>query len=359
MRRIIRAERVKLPNVQRLNKKGVLHKYHRQTRAKLPSDIPEDHPTFISAWSAEEATKSTPAAKAKSGTIAHGCEAYLASGEYRDLSEGYRPVIRRHVEAIKYAYGPAKMADLRTRHIDTDIDPLTPAVAKSRRKGWRKIVPFWYRKGWVATDMSLAAQSKKLKKSDGHKEWSQKDVDTFRAFWPVDTPQRHAMELLQWTGARASDAVRLGHGMIDQDGLLSFKQVKTRAMAYVPWFGPAQGMEAQRQTLLNYPTPHMVFLVTAHHKARSVKAFSQWFSKSATDAGLPELSAHGLRKYRMNQLAENSCSVLQMQSWVGHLTLSEVELYTRRVDRRRAFIGTEQVQNLVNHPTEFTKNTRK
>lgn len=355
MRRIVRSERVKLPRVQRLNKGGTVHKYHRVTRAKLPSDVPEDHPEFIAAWTAEEARKTSIGPKPKAGTIAAGCSAYLSSGEFRDLSDGYRPVIRRHVDAIRLTGGTGMMADLRTRHIDADLEPLTPAVAKSRRKAWRKLVPFWRRRGWVESDVSEASHSKPQPKTDGHIEWTQDDVDQFRQFWPVDTPQRHAMELAQWTGARASDLVKLGPGMIDRDGLLTFTQQKTGQPAYVPWSCPAQGLEPQRETLLQYPTPHMVFLVTRFEKPRSVKAFSQWFSAAATDAKLPNLTAHGLRKYRMNQLAEAGASVLQMQSWVGHMTLDEVVHYTRRVDRRRAFLGTEQDRNVVNHPSKFTK----
>lgn len=348
MRRIIRAERVKLPNVHRPIKNGVRYKYHRKTGAPLPKDVPEDHPSFIAAWTAEEAKKPMGRSRAADGTIGKGCEAYIASNEYKSLSESYRPVIRRHIEAIRTSGAAGKMSDLQTKHIDADLDALTPAVAKSRRKAWRKLVPFWKRKGWITEDVSMNSQSPKLPKSEGHIEWTVGDVEKFRNYWSNDTPQRQAFELLQWTGARASDAVRLGPGMIDIDGLLVFTQTKTKVKAFVPWFAPAQGMEGQRAALLSYPTPHMVFLTTAFGKPRSVKAFSQWFSQAATDAKLPSLAAHGLRKYRMNQLAEHGCSVLQMQSWVGHMTLSEVEHYTRRVNRRRAFLGTEQVQNLVN-----------
>jgi len=91
-----------------------------------------------------------------------------------------------------------------------------------------------------------------------------------------------------------------------------------------------------------------VFLVTMYGKPRSPKAFSSWFSEAATKAGLPkELSAHGLRKYRLNTLCEGGASVLQMQAWCGHLTLDEIELYTKRAQRRSAFLGTERKQNAV------------
>ena len=70
---------------------------------------------------------------------------------------------------------------------------------------------------------------------------------------------------------------------------------------------------------------HMVFLSTRTGTAQSHKALSGWFAEAAREAGLRGLTAHGLRKYRMNQLAELGVPVFAMQSWVGHVTLSEVE----------------------------------
>lgn len=56
-------------------------------------------------------------------------------------------------------------------------------------------------------------------------------------------------------------------------------------------------------------------------------------------------SAHGLRKYSKNRLAQNGASILQVQTWVGHATLTEVQEYTRGAERNSAFIGTERKQN--------------
>jgi integrase/recombinase XerD len=351
MRRFIRSERVKLPRVHRITRRGKVYKYHRRTRVELPNNIPEDHPEFIAAWTAEEAKKGPVATKSLQGTIAAACEAYLASGVYRELSDSYRPVIRRHVDAIKLRGGSAKLTDLRHYHINNNLDPLTPAVARSRLKAWRKLGAFWLERGMIPENVSRAATGKPMPKTDGHKEWTHSDVDAFRKYWKLDTQQRLAMEILQWTGVRCVDAIRLGPGMIDRTGILAFKQRKTGVDAFVPWLSPSLGMEGDREDLLalTADVKNMVFLVTNVGKPRSQKGFSQWFSAAATKAGLPNLTAHGLRKFRMNELAEKGASVLQMQAWIGHLSLSEIELYTRKAQRRAAFKGVEQEQNPVKH----------
>lgn len=344
--------KVSLPRVHRVRKAGRVHKYHRVTRAPLPAGIPEDHPDFVAAWSAEEAKGYVPRSRSATGTVAAGCEAFMASRAFRDLSDGYRPVIRRHVEAIRTIGEKAKLSDLRNRHVTADLDPLSPSVARSRLKAWRKLGEFWVARGMVQTDPSVTVRARALPKSDGFKEWTHDDLEKYRAHWPIGTPQRLAVELLQWTGARISDAVRLGPGMV-RGGILSFSQEKTGGEVFVPWTARAAGMERDRADLLALTSDarHMVYLVTIHGKARSRKAFGQWFSDSARAAGLTGLTAHGLRKYRMNRLAEHGASVLQMQAWVGHTTLSEIEHYTRRASRRTAFQGAE----VVNHPGSLQK----
>lgn len=336
---------VKLPHVHRVKgRNGEIFKYHRRTRAKLPSNIAEDSPEFIAAWSEQEARETPKATKssAASDSIAEACETYLGTRAFLDLSDGYRPVIRRHVDAIRLKAGSARLADLRSRHIVADLDPLTPAVGRSRLKAWRKLCAFWFARDMLSENPALQVRAKPMPKSDGHIEWTHADLERFREHWAIGTPQRLAGELLQWTGARASDVVRMGPGMVGRDGILTFRQQKTKGEVFVPWTSPAAGCERDRTDLLALVenTPHKVFLTTNFGKDRSSKSFSQWFSSAASKAGLPHLSAHGLRKYRMNRLAENGASVLQMQAWVGHATLDEIERYTRRAERRRAFTGT-------------------
>jgi len=337
-----------MPRVHRVTKpSGAVFKYHRKTRRPLPSDIPEDHPDFIAAWQAEENGKPAVRSRAKVGTVRAGCEAYLASREYHELSESYRPVIRRHVEAIATQGDTAMMRHLRAKHIAADLAPLSPAVAGSRRKAWRKLGAFWTVNGMVDADPSNDVKRKPMPRSDGHTEWLDGDLAAFRAHWPAGTPQRLACELIQWTGARCSDAVRIGPGMVS-GGLLRFSQKKTGAEVNVPWTVPAFGLDHQRADLMACLEghSHMVFLTTVHGKARSGKAVSGWFAEAARDAGLVGLTAHGLRKYRMNQMAEAGVPLLAMQSWVGHTTLAEVERYTRRASRRNVF--------LVNRSQSFT-----
>lgn len=341
MRRGIRE--VRLPRVHRITKaSGAVFKYHARTRAKLPAGIPETDPAFIEAWAAEERKAPRKGSTATAGTVAAGCEAFLASRTYLDLKPAYRSIIRRHVEAISAQGQKAMIADLAPRHISEDLEPLSPAVASARIKAWRKLAGFWAAKGITATDVAASVKRKAMPQTDGHIAWTDVDVAAFRARWPIGTEQRRAFELLQWTGARCVDVVRLGPQNVGTDGVLSYVQSKTGKPAHVPWTCQAFGLEDQRADLAACIEGKraLVYLLTEYGKPRTAAGFSQWFASAARAAGLARKTAHGLRKYRMIQMAENGLSILVMQAWVGHTTMDEVEEYTRQANRRRTIAGT-------------------
>lgn len=78
---------------------------------------------------------------------------------------------------------------------------------------------------------------------------------------------------------------------------------------------------------------HLTFLVTEYGKSFTAKGFGNWFRKQCNEAGLPQCSAHGLRKAAMVRMAMNGKTTKHGQSMSGHNTLSEVERYTRQADR--------------------------
>ncbi len=77
------------------------------------------------------------------------------------------------------------------------------------------------------------------------------------------------------------------------------------------------------------------FLVTQHGKPYTAPGFGNWFRAQCDAADCPDVSAHGLRKATARRLAEMGCSVHQIASITGHVTLKEVERYTKAADRKR------------------------
>lgn len=341
---------MKLPRVDRRRVGGTVYKYHRHTRAKLPHDIPEDHPEFITAWTAEEARGAPlPKIGGKPGSIGAACKAYLASEQFLALSPDYRRAIRLHIERIATAYGPGQLRDLRERHLKADLSGMTANPARARRKAWRQLLTWSVEANLIGDDPSRSLAAPRPVRTDGHAPWTKSEIEAYRTQWPVTSPQRLAFELTYWTGARRNDVAQLHRRMIGEDGVLTFKQQKTGGRAYIPWTCalPAfadTATHAHLMACIEAQRPRLMLLETRTGKPRSGKAFGPWLATAARAAGVSK-TAHGLRKSRLTQIAEDGGTVHAIMSWGGHKTLSEAQHYIETANRKQAVMGTEQDQN--------------
>lgn len=354
MPRQVRANTVTLKHVQTVQRGGKTYRYLRlpgQPRIKLP-DLPPDHPEFLAAYI--EASRAAPKSiRAQAGSIAAAIESAMRSAAYLDLSQGYRAILRRHLEAIREQAEDAMMRHLRAGDIQADLEPLTPVQARDRMKAWRFLCGQSLGKT-ISSDPSEGVRRPDAPKLKGHEPWTADHIEAFRKRWEIGTVARAAMELLFWTGARRSDVVMIGKGMVDRAGVLIFRQAKTGEEAYVPWTcalpDHAKEGEADREmmhaALKAISTGHMTFLATKQG-TRSSNAVGNLISDAAEKSGFNR-SAHGLRKSRAIWLAERGASAHQIGAWTGHQSLAEITHYIKRADRRKAVMGTDPARISVN-----------
>lgn len=349
MRRIIRNGTVTLEYVtSTTNSAGVTYYYFRRPRGpRVPLGTDPGSSEFMRRYL--DAKDAAPArrSRAEPGSIAAVVEAVKASPKWKTFSDSYRGPMDRHFSQIVADYGAAPIAGLRAYHIEKNIEPLTPSVARHRLKAWSLICRLAKRQRWSGINAASGVERPAVPKTDGFLPWSIDDVGAFRARWPIGTIQRRAFELLYWTAARTNDAVRLCPTMIDSDGVLTFTQSKTGAPANVPWHCAlpdwAQGMEPDRQYLhASLADGVFTFLETDTGKARSIKGLSNLITAAAKEAGLTDRTAHGLRKSRLNRIAEASATSQAIMAWGGHSSLKEADVYIRHAERRLVIMGTEQ-----------------
>lgn len=338
----------KLKGLRRVRQDGKLYIYHRASGVRMP-DLPEDHPDFLRAYlAAEDGAPRQTRGRYQPGTMGALWLAVVRSDRYKGLSEGYRPVIRRHAEAILEAGADVPVKQVRDKHIRNDLAELAAHPANHRRKAWRFLMSQAIEMGWITEDPSAAVAKRATPKSRQHPPWTAGDIKAFRSKWAPETPQRLAFELLHWTGARISTAVTLGPGMVDTDGWLHFVQSKTDGPVWIPFerslpdFVDPADLNQLHRAIKAQGDQHMVWMVTASGKQRSIKAASSWFAKAAKDAGIEgEKSAHGLRVTRAIKLAEAGARPHQIGAWTGHESLAEIEHYSKQANRKRLLSGTE------------------
>lgn len=354
-----RTQIVKLTGLMTIRKRGRVFTYLRrrgQPLVPLP-DLPHNDPEFLQAYAkAKAATKKPVAARGSLTALMMAC---TASEKYLATSSGYRAILRRHFDAIRASYGDLPASGLRDRHIARDVREST--APDHRMKAWRFLCDFAVWSDLLPADPSYGVKPPRRTKTDGHPPWSADDIAAFRARWNIESVPRRAMELLYWTGARISDGVMIGPGMIDASGVLTYRQKKTGDIAHTPWTctlpAYAQAMQPDRDLMhqaIRHAPRHMTFLATAHGSTRSEKALGTLIRESAREAGVAK-SAHGLRKSRAIQLAEFGATPHQIGAWTGHHTLQEVDLYTRKADRRRAVMGTDREDKSANPPGQMCK----
>lgn len=330
---------------------GKVRRYLRVKGQKLVPlpDGPMDGPDFLAAWSAAMLRAKGAEPRPAVGTIAMLCAGFLRSPGFKMHSASYQGILRRHTNAIREKGGKAFARDLMARHITLDMASLAPSVALARLKTWRALCRYGVEVGMMEADPSERVKRPAQVKGEGYPAWTRGEIEAFRARWPIGTVKRAIFELIFYTGCRISDAVQIGAGMVNRDGVLAYRQQKTEGMAYVPWTCalPDYVDPRDRDLCLSAVAPlagHMTFLATRQGRARSGKAIGNDLAAAARQAGV-EKSAHGLRKARATVNAEGGATAHQIGAWTGHESLSEVEHYTRAVDRMRAVIGTERDGN--------------
>jgi integrase len=76
-------------------------------------------------------------------------------------------------------------------------------------------------------------------------------------------------------------------------------------------------------------------IVTESGKPFSDAGFGNKFRRWCDEAGLPNCTAHGLRKAAATRLAEAGCTEQEIMAITGHKTSKQVSVYTKKVDRVR------------------------
>jgi integrase len=140
---------------------------------------------------------------------------------------------------------------------------------------------------------------------------------------------RLALALLLYTAQRRSDVVVMGRQHV-RDGVLIVRQGKTGRLVEIPIHSTLA------EILAGTPSEHLTFLTTGAGKPFSAAGFGNLFREWCDEAALPQhCSAHGLRKAACRRLAEAGCTEHQIAAISGHLSLSEIQRYTRAASRAK------------------------
>jgi integrase len=251
------------------------------------------------------------------------CQQYFSSAEFKALSSTTRSVRRRVLENICLKSGEKPYARMEPRHVRMLRDEKSgPEAANGVLKALRALF------SWAVTaEIAISNPAKNVPKirykTDGFHTWTLDEVSQYEAKHPPGSKPRLALYLLLYTGARRGDVVHLGRQMI-RDGWLTFTASKTGTLVSIPVVPELQA------ELALAPKGNLPFLLTAYGRPFTPAGFGMRFREWCNHAGLPQCSAHGLRKAGATIAAERGASEAQLNVIFGWAENSnESRRYTR------------------------------
>jgi integrase len=257
----------------------------------------------------------------------------------RDLVENFR---FDHIEAILLACSRKRQEGTRT--VGGKV------AAQNLRKQLRRLFAYARRLQWIAVNPVEDAAKIKADKTGGFHTWTEDEIAQYQARHPLGSRARLALEIILWTGQRRGDARLFGPEHLKR-GKINYQQGKT---------GKDMALPASPQLLEAIGAMQRVglktFLVTDFGNPFSRAGFGNKVREWCDQAGLPQCSAHGLRKAIARRMAEGGATQQQIKAVGGWSGDAEVAIYTAAADQERladATLGRLSAQDLANRESRL------
>ena len=206
-----------------------------------------------------------------------------------------------------------------------------PGAAANRRKHLSALCHWGVEHDYLALN---AARDVKTVKSatGGYYTWTIVDVEKYIERHLLGTKAHLALALLLFTGARRQDMVMFGKQHV-RDGWLRYVPLKTIYKRRTMFQKPILPILAK--IVAASPCGSLTLLETEYKKPFTANGFGGWFRDRCNEAGLPQCTAHGLKKAGATLAAENGATTSQLMAMFDWTTISQAEVYTRAAEQKR------------------------
>lgn len=308
---------------------------------------------FMAAYAA--ALEASPASlgsyRTRPGSLSALIVAYREGAEWRELAPSTQRMHRNILERFRSATGEknrtpygdrpiaalAREALLRIR----DKRAATPFQANKLIRVLCRMFDYAVDRKMMHTNPASGIKAIRIK-SDGFHTWTADQIAAFMAKHAPGSQARLAFALLNYTGQRRADVVRMGR-QHDRGDTLEVRQGKTGTALSIPITPPL------RAAIDAAPKDQLTFLTTSTGAPFSPAYFGNVFARWCDEAGLPKVCrAHGIRKAVATRIADSGAGAHSIKAVTGHKRLADVQHYTLAADQKRlargaagALAGTE------------------
>lgn len=280
---------------------------------------------YQSLLAGSEPVKATQAQHRSLGAL---IDRYYQTATWKRLKPSTRRVEYNIFERIREIAGDKPAATMPRPAITKIVDSMAdrPAAANAFLRAFRKLMKLAIREEWRSDDPTAVIETVSYRK-EGFVSWEEAHIEQFLARHPAGSKPRLALMLLLYTAQRRSDVVGMGWHHVTGDHI-AVKQNKTGHFLSIRMH-PTLAAELAH---LDRSAP--AFLLSEWGKPFVAASFGNWFRARCNEAGLANLSAHGLRKSASRRLAEAGCTPHEIAAITGHKTLKEVTRYTAAANQR-------------------------
>lgn len=320
---------------------------------------PPDTPGFTEelALASAGARVQPGAGRAIPRSVADLAARYYESAGFRGSSESDRHRRRLILAPFVEEFSKDLVANFRWDHLEVVIGNKLekrlqangrmaggPVAAHSLRKQLVRLFGYAIRLGWISENPVSLTDQVKVPKTGGYYTWTEEDIARYQRHHPLGTMARLALEIMLWTAQRGGDARLFGPRHL-RDGKISYRQGKTGTELWLP--AAPQLVEA----ISAMPSTGIkTFIVTEAGKPFSVAGFGGRMRDWCDAAGLPQCTAHGLRKAAARRGAEAGWTNQMLKAVGGWKGDSEVTTYTAAADQRHmAEVAILRLSDI--HPT--------
>lgn len=194
-------------------------------------------------------------------------------------------------------------------------------AAVNLRKAIRRLFAYAKKLRWITSNPVEDAERVGQNKLTGYYPWTEADITKYKARWPVGTKARLALEIFLWTGQRRGDASRFGPRHVI-GGKINYRASKNEADLWLPMVPDLRAAIAA--------TPNIgltSYLVNDYGQPFTVAGLGNKMREWCDEAGLPQCTAHGLRKAIARRMAAVEATQQQMKAVGGWKGDAEVATY--------------------------------
>lgn len=272
-----------------------------------------------------EVTQTSPSAS--KGSLEWLWMLYRQTAAWTELSMATRGQRERIMRQVLKTSGNLPLSKITPRAIQLGIERRKPYAGRHFVDTMRGMFK-WAIGAQHVKDDPTAGKAVAKPKTKGFAAWTEEELEKYEAYWPLGTRERVMFGVYCFTGLRRGDAAKLGKQHI-RHGVIAIDTEKTGTRVTIPV------LPELAEIITAGPTGELSIIASKKGQPIRKEYLGTMFKEACKAAGIPNKSAHGIRKAAATRAANNGATVATLEAIFGWEGGQMASLYTRAADRRK------------------------